>query len=77
MSAPAALFFHWRLLPCLVRSMSWLLERTLGVGAAVGFSKASNLFAGMLEAPQRVKPWLPHVSRGGSFVIMRQALRER
>lgn len=57
--------------------MSWLLERTLGVGAAAGFSKASNLFAGMLEAHQRMKPWLPDVSRGGSFVIMRQALRER
>ena len=35
MSALSALLFHWRVLPLLVRGMSLLLERTLGVGGAV------------------------------------------
>ena len=70
MSALSALLFHWRVLPLLVRAMSWLLERTLGVGGAVGLSTAANVFVGMVEAPLLVKPYLAHVSRGELFVIM-------
>ena len=70
MSALSALLFHWRVLPLLVRGMSWLLERTLGVGGAVGISTAANIFVGMVEAPLLVKPYLSRVNRGELFVIL-------
>ena len=70
MSALSALLFHWRILPWLVRRMSWLLERTLGVGGAVGISTAANVFVGMVEAPLLVKPYLSRVSRGEMFIIL-------
>jgi CNT family concentrative nucleoside transporter len=70
MSALSALLFHWRILPLLVRAMSWLLERTLGVGGAVGISTAANIFVGMVEAPLLVKPYLARVNRGELFVIL-------
>ena len=70
MSALSALLFHWRILPWLVRLMSWLLERTLGVGGAVGMSTAANVFVGMVEAPLLVKPYLSRVSRGELFIIL-------
>ena len=70
MSALSALLFHWRLLPLLVRAMSWLLERTLGVGGAVGISTAANVFVGMVEAPLLVKPYLARVNRGELFIIL-------
>ena len=70
MSALSALLFHWRVLPLLVRGMSWLLERTLGVGGAVGISTAANVFVGMVEAPLLVKPYLSRVNRGELFVIL-------
>lgn len=70
MSALSALLFHWRILPLLVRGMSLLLERTLGVGGAVGMSTAANVFVGMVEAPLLVKPYLRRVSRGELFIIM-------
>ncbi len=70
MSALSALLFHWRLLPLLVRGMSWLLERTLGVGGAVGISTAANVFVGMVEAPLLVKPYLTRVNRGELFIIL-------
>ncbi|MBK1681435.1 NupC/NupG family nucleoside CNT transporter [Rhodocyclus tenuis] len=70
MSALSALLFHWRILPLLVRALSWLLERTLGVGGAVGLSTAANVFVGMVEAPLLVKPYLARVSRGELFVIL-------
>lgn len=70
MSALSALLFHWRILPWLVRQMSWLLEKTLGVGGAVGVSTAANVFVGMVEAPLLVKPYLNRVSRGELFIIL-------
>jgi CNT family concentrative nucleoside transporter len=70
MSALSALLFHWQVLPLLVRAMSWLLERTLGVGGAVGISTAANVFVGMVEAPLLVKPYLARVDRGELFVIL-------
>jgi CNT family concentrative nucleoside transporter len=70
MSALSALLFHWRILPQFVRLMSWLLEKTLGVGGAVGLSTAANVFVGMVEAPLLIKPYLARVSRGELFVIL-------
>jgi CNT family concentrative nucleoside transporter len=70
MSALSALLFHWGLLQRLVRAISWLLERTMGVGGVVGLSTAANVFVGMVEAPLFVRPWLARVTRGELFAIM-------
>lgn len=69
-SALSALLFHWRVLPAIVRAVSWVLERTMGVGGVVGLSTAANVFVGMVEAPLVVRPWLARVSRGELFAIM-------
>jgi CNT family concentrative nucleoside transporter len=70
MSALSALLYHWRVLPLLVRGFSLVLERTLGVGGAVGMSSAANVFVGMIEAPLLIRPYLAAVSRGELFIIM-------
>lgn len=70
MSALSALLFYWRILPLLVRGLSILLEKSLGVGGAVGMSTAANVFVGMVEAPLLVKPYLDRVSRGELFIIL-------
>jgi CNT family concentrative nucleoside transporter len=70
MSALSALLFYWRVLPAIVRTLSWLLERAMGVGGVVGLSTAANVFVGMVEAPLFVRPWLSRVSRGELFAIM-------
>ena len=69
-SALSALLFHWGLLQWLVRGISWLLVRVMGVGGVVGLSTAANVFVGMVEAPLVVRPWLGRVSRGELFAIM-------
>jgi CNT family concentrative nucleoside transporter len=69
-SALSALLFYWRLLPLVVRALSWLLRKTMGVGGVVGLSTAANVFVGMVEAPLLVKPYLARVSRGELFAIM-------
>lgn len=69
-SALSSLFFYWGVLPWLVRSMSRVLERVLGVGGAVGLSTAVNVFVGMVEAPLVIKPYLRAMSRGELFIVM-------
>ena len=69
-SALSALLFYWRVLPAVVRAISWLLERSMGVGGVVGLATAANVFVGMVEAPLVVRPYLARVSRGELFAIM-------
>ena len=69
-SALSALLFHWRILPIVVKAFSWLLEKTMGLGGAVGLSAAANVFMGMVEAPLVVKPYLARLSRSELFMVM-------
>src|ERR1700704_415766 len=70
MSVLTSLLFHWRILPPIVRGFSWLLERTLGVGGAVGLSTAANIFLGMIEAPLFIRPYLVNLTRAELFIVM-------
>src|SRR5205085_4695195 len=69
-SALSALLFYWRVLPAIVRAISWLLRRTMGVGGVVGLATAANVFVGMVEAPLFVRPYLARISRGELFALM-------
>ena len=70
MSVLTTLLFHWRILPPIVRGFSWLLERTLKVGGAVGLSTAANIFLGMVEAPLFIRPYLASLTRSELFMVM-------
>src|SRR6201991_308720 len=70
MSVLTTLLFYWRVLPPIVRGMAWLLERTLGVGGAVGLSTAANIFLDMVEAPLFVRPYLAQMTRSELFLVM-------
>src|SRR6202022_3852995 len=70
MSVLTTLLFYWGVLPPVVRGMAWLLERTLGVGGAVGLSTAANIFLGMVEAPLFIRPYLSQLTRSELFLVM-------
>ena len=69
-SALSALLFYWRVLPAIVRALSFVLEKAMRVGGIVGLSAAANVFVGMVEAPLFVRPYLARLSRGELFAIM-------
>ena len=69
-SALSSLLFYWRVLPWVVRLFARVLERTMGVGGAVGLSAAANVFVGMVEAPLFVRPYIARMSRSELFVMM-------
>jgi CNT family concentrative nucleoside transporter len=70
MSVLTTLMFHWGILPPIVRGFAVVLERTLGVGGAVGLSTAANIFLGMVEAPLCIKPYLGRLTRSELFMVM-------
>ncbi len=69
-SAVSALLFHWRILPVVVKAFGWVLEKTMGLGGAVGLSAAANVFVGMVEAPLVIKPYLLRLTRSELFMVM-------
>ncbi|PLX79985.1 MAG: nucleoside:proton symporter [Desulfuromonas sp.] len=69
-SALSALLFFWRVLPLIVSLFSRFLQKTMGIGGAVGVSAAANVFVGMVEAPLLIKPYLARMSRGELFMVM-------
>ena len=69
-SALSALLFYWRILPVVVKAFSWLLEKSMGIGGAVGLSAAANVLMGMVEAPLVIKPYLMRLSRSELFIVM-------
>lgn len=70
MSALTALLFYWRILPLLVRGFSLLLQKTMGIGGALGLSSAANIFVGMIEAPMFVRPYVSQMTRSELFAMM-------
>jgi CNT family concentrative nucleoside transporter len=69
-SVLTTLLFYWGILQPIIRGFSWVLERTLGVGGAVGLSTAANIFLGMVEAPLFIRPYLAQLSRAELFIVM-------
>ncbi len=69
-SALTAVLTYWRILPWIVRGFALLLEKTLGIGGAVGLGTAANIFVGMVEAPLFIRPYLSALTRSELFVVM-------
>lgn len=70
MSALSALLFYWKILPLVVRAFSWLLQKGMGIGGAVGLAAAANIFVGMIEAPLFIRPYLRRMTRSELFTVM-------
>ena len=70
MSVLTTLLFYWGILPPIVKGFAFALNRTMGVGGAVGLSTAANIFVGHVEAPLFIRPYLTQLSRSELFVVM-------
>lgn len=70
MSALSALLWHWRILPLVVNAFSFLLQRSMKIGGAIGVGCASNVFLGMIESPLLIRPYLSRLSRGEMFILL-------
>jgi CNT family concentrative nucleoside transporter len=69
-SALTSLLFYWRILPVVVRALSWMLQKSMGIGGALGLATAANIFVGMIEAPLFIRPYLMKMTRSELFTVM-------
>jgi CNT family concentrative nucleoside transporter len=69
-SSLSSLLFYWRILPIIVKAFSYMLEKTLKLGGALGLGTAANIFVGMIESPLFIKPYLKDMTRSELFSIM-------
>ena len=69
-SALSSLLFYWGVLPLIVRGLSRLLQRAMGIGGALALGTATNVFVGMVEAPLLVRPYLKEMTRSELFALM-------
>jgi CNT family concentrative nucleoside transporter len=68
--ALSALLFYWKILPYIVRGFSYILQKTMNVGGALGLGASTTIFLGMVEAPLVIKPYLQTMSRSELFSLM-------
>lgn len=68
--ALSALLFHWRILPLVVRGFSFVLQKTMNIGGALGLGASTTIFLGMVEAPLVIKPYLRSMTRSELFSLM-------
>ena len=66
----SAIFWHYRVLPIIIKGFSVVLRKSLKVNGAVGFSSAANIFIGMVESPALIRPYIAVLTRSELFVVM-------
>jgi len=52
-----------------VRGISFALQKSLGIGGAVGLGSAANVFLAQIEAPLLIRPYLARLSRAELFML--------
>lgn len=69
-AALTSLLFYWNILQRVVRLFSLLLEKTMGIGGALGVGAAGCIFLGMIESPLLIRPYLAVMTRSELFALM-------
>jgi CNT family concentrative nucleoside transporter len=68
--ALSALLFYWRIMPFIVKGFSFILQKTMNIGGALGLGASATIFLGMVEAPLVIKPYLKNMTRSELFSLM-------
>ena len=70
MSTLSALLWHWRILPLVIKGLSYACEKLFNLGGPISFGAAANVFVGQVEAPLFVKPYLSKMSKKELRILM-------
>ncbi len=69
-SSVIAVLYHYNVMQRIVRSMAWVLEKTMRTTAVESLAAAANVFLGQTEAPLLVRHYIPTASASEIFAIM-------
>ena len=70
MSTLSALLWHWRVLPLVIKGLSYVCEKLFNLGGPISFGAAANVFVGQVEAPLFVRPYLSKMSKKELLILM-------
>jgi concentrative nucleoside transporter, CNT family len=70
MSAISALLWYWRILPIVIKGISYVFERALGTRGPAGLVATANIFMGQIEAPLLVRPYLARMTQYELLLVM-------
>ena len=70
MASISALLWHWRILPLVIKGLSYVCEKLFGLGGPISFGAAANIFVGQVEAPLFVRPYLSKMSKKELLILM-------
>ena len=70
MSCIGALLWHWRVLPLMIKGLSYVCEKLFNLGGPVSFGAAANVFVGQVEAPLFVRLYLSNMSKKELLILM-------
>ncbi len=68
-SALSAIFWHWRILPFVIKIIATIFKKPLNVGGPVGLSATANIIFGQVEAPLLVRPYLNKMTKHELLVL--------
>ena len=66
----AAIFWHWKVLPIIIKFIAMFFKKPLNVGGPVGLSATANVIFGQVEAPLLIRPYLGQMTRHELLVLM-------
>jgi CNT family concentrative nucleoside transporter len=66
----AAILWHWKVLPIIIKFIAMFFKKPLNVGGPVGLSATANIIFGQVEAPLLVRPYLSQMTRHELLVLM-------
>lgn len=70
MGSLMAVLYHWRIMPKIVQSMAFLMQKTMKTSGAESLAVAANVFVGQTEAPLVVKPYVASMTRSELLSLM-------
>jgi concentrative nucleoside transporter, CNT family len=65
-----SLLYYLGIMQIIVKSMAWVMAKTLGTSGAESLSNSANVFVGQTEAPLMIKPFLNQMTKSELLTIM-------
>ncbi|MBU83098.1 MAG: nucleoside transporter C-terminal domain-containing protein [Bacteroidota bacterium] len=69
-SSISAFLYYMGVLQVIVRSIAWVMSKTMKLSGAESLSAAGNIFLGQTEAPLLVKPYIKNMSKSELMCLM-------
>ncbi len=65
-----SILYHLGIMQKIVRSMAWIMAKTMGTSGAESLSASGNIFVGQTEAPLLIKPYVSTMTKSELTAVM-------